>query len=524
MKKLLFNRLFWVGLLILLQALVIVSFTILTLFFLSSTLDLSEGVTITSVIVFLYLLSFFCILYMINSRISDAYIISWIAVIALVPGFGALIYLLAGNKKYTKRQLKKYKPIFKALRRVKVNPRIRKNLEKKEPDAIRIAEYINAESGSAFYDKTQVDYYPTGEKAWECMLSELKKAKHYIFMEYFIIEEGLMWNSILDILIEKVAEGVDVRVMYDDMGCISTLPTNYLYKLRKLGIKCIAFGRFNPFLSIKVNNRDHRKILVIDGHTGFTGGINLADEYINAIERFGHWKDNAIRLKGEGVYGLTMLFLSNWQTNSYFDEEIDYDDYLPSVHISELEEEIADNGFIQPYGDVPFNYKSVSENVYLSLMQRANNYLYIATPYLIIDSKIRDQLILTAKQGVEVILLTPHIPDKPTVFGITRSYYKSLISAGVRVFEYTPGFIHMKMFISDDKFGTVGTVNLDYRSLFLHLECGCFMYDTSCIVDMKKDFLESLEVSEEITMKKYEKISRGKRFWWAILRLFAPLM
>ena len=348
-------------------------------------------------------------------------------------------------------------------------------------------------------------------------VEELKKAKKYIFMEYFIIQEGKMWNTILDILKEKAAQGVDVRVIYDDMGCIMTLPNGYNKKLESYGIKCSVFNPFVPILSSKFNTRDHRKICVIDGNVGFTGGINLADEYINAYEKHGHWKDTSVMLKGEGVFALTAMFLSMWDYCSGWEE--DFDLFRP-----ESMPRLPGSGWVQPYTDTPLDHEKVGQAVYLNMISRARDYIYITTPYLIVDVATNTALCNAAKAGVDVRIITPHIPDKRSVFEVTKAHYPPLLEAGVKIYEYTPGFIHAKNFVVDGRYATVGTVNLDYRSLFLHFEDGVWLCDAPCIADIKADFEKTLEQCEAISLRRARHLNILVQLYRSVLRIFAPLM
>ena len=339
-------------------------------------------------------------------------------------------------------------------------------------------------------------------------------------MEYFIVNEGKMWDTILDIMVEKAASGVEVRMMYDDLGSISTLPGNYKKKLEDLGIKCTIFNPYRARLSVSLQNRDHRKITVIDGHTAFTGGCNLADEYINEYEKHGHWKDSAVMIKGPAVWNLTMLFLQSWNffnpTDSDYSKYKRPDDKMPPIPNAK--------GFVQPYGDSPFNNELISEYVYMNFINTADRYLYITTPYLIVDNEMVTALILAAKSGVDVRIMTPHVPDKWYVHLISQSYYSTLIKYGVRVFEYTPGFIHAKTMVSDDIQCIVGTINMDFRSLYHHFECGVFMYETTAVAQVKNDFLDTQIHCTEITAQDCKNVPLAKRFLRGLLRFFAPLM
>jgi len=318
------------------------------------------------------------------------------------------------------------------------------------------------------------------------------------------------------VLAEKAAAGVDVRVLYDDIGCIFTLPRKYPSVLKKKGIKCCVFNRFLPRLSVRMNNRDHRKILIVDGKTAYTGGINLADEYINEKVRFGHWKDTGILLHGDAVWSLTVMFLNMWNFTAGTNE--DFSIFRPEPVQS------SGKGFVQPYTDSPLDDEPVVETVYLNLINRAKDYVYLTTPYLIIDHATTMALVSAAKSGADVRIITPHIPDKKIIFEVTRAHYLSLLEAGVRIYEYTPGFIHAKNFVVDDQYATVGTVNMDYRSMFLHFENGVVLYNTPTIMDIKIDFLATQALSQEVTLKDCKSISLFRRILRALLRVFAPLM
>ena len=459
------------------------------------------------------IISALAVLWIINKNDNPAYKLAWIIPILIFNITGGLLYLLIGNKKPSKDmrlRLEKVQEI--TSKYLKQNQKVLEEVEKENKTVFGHVNYINCASGFPMYKNTEVKYYSVGEDNYEDLIKELKKAKRYIFMEYFIIEEGKMWNGILEILEQKAKEGLDVRLMYDDMGCISLLPYGYDKVLEKKGIKCIAFNPFKPLLSLVMNNRDHRKITVIDGHTGFTGGINLADEYINEIVRFGHWKDSSIMIRGEAVWNLTMMFLESWQFNC--GQKEDYEKYKPYVN---YDKEFKGDGYVQPYGDSPLDDETVGENVYLNIINKAKEYVYINTPYLIVDNELVTALTLAAKSGVEVIIVTPHIEDKWYVHMVTRAYYAQLIEAGVKIYEYTPGFIHSKTFVSDDEIGVVGTINMDYRSLYLHFECGVLLYKTKSLMEIKNDF-------KLITIEDCHRIKWSNKFITAILRVFAPLM
>ena len=505
--RFLFSRMVIVGLMILVQLLVFIF--LLVKFSHYSALISMLGTIISALVV----------LWIINKSDNPAYKLAWIIPILIFNIAGGVLYLILGNKKPSKNmRLRLEKVRSKTSESLNQDSKILDELREENKTILGQVNYINNASSYPMHKNTEAKYFKIGEENYEALLKELKKAKKYIFMEYFIIEEGKMWNEILSILEEKAKEGLDVRLMYDDMGCLNLLPYGYDKILEKKGIKCIAFNPFKPLLSLAMNNRDHRKITVIDGHTGFTGGINLADEYINEKVRFGHWKDTGIMLKGEAVWNLTIMFLEMWNANRQTDE--DYSIYRPEVH--QLQTTISD-GFVQPYGDSPLDEEVVGENVYLNIINNAKDYVSIFTPYLIIDNEMMTALCLSAKRGVDVKIVTPGIPDKKNVYMLTRSYYPQLLEAGVKIYEYTPGFIHAKVFLCDDEIATVGTINMDYRSLYLHFECGTYLYKCKCIDDIKKDVLDTISKSREYTDEDLKK-GKGNSLWQAVLRVFAPLM
>lgn len=471
-----------------------------------------------------------CCIFVVNDKSDPNYKITWLVGLVVLPLLGAVLYLLFANHKFTKKEMAKYAPVIKEVERgmnSKLIAPYKADIDiDTDPDAYNISKYIRKCSHVDIFKNTVTTYYPWGDDAFEPMLEALRRAKHYIFMEYFIITPGKFWKAILDILIEKARQGVDVRVIYDDLGCITTLHGKYYKYLRSQGIKCYKYAPIRPFLDIRMNNRDHRKILVVDGYIGFTGGINIADEYINEIVRFGKWKDNAIRFIGGGVYGLTTLFLATWVKLASKEDrgEVNYVEYLPDRYNPDIDQLKVRKGFVQPYGSVPFVYETVGANVYLDLLLRAKKYIYISTPYLILNDTLENAICQTAKNGVKVKLLTPHIPDKKMVFQLTRSYYKPLLEAGVEIYEFTPGFVHAKTFLVDGKMGTVGTINLDYRSLFLHSENGCFLYDCDCLKDIEADFDNTFLVSMPYTLEMYKQTKWYVKFLRALLRVFAPLM
>ena len=464
------------------------------------------------------LLSLLITLGIINSKSNPAYKIAWLIPILLFPVFGGLIYLLFGSDRTGRYLRKKLQGIGTEMDNVIGEAHRRSGAEQLPPDAANQSRYISHCAYCPPYQNTTTEYLPLSEVKFERMVEELKKAKHYIFLEYFIIQEGKMWNTILDILRQKAAEGVDVRVIYDDMGCIMILPTGYDRTLEQMGIKCRIFNPFVPILSSRFNTRDHRKICVIDGNVGFTGGINLADEYINAYEKHGHWKDTSILLKGEAVFNLTVMFLSMWDYLDSTTGKTDYSRYYPTVWDENAK------GYVQPFADNPLDDEAVGETVYLNLINKAKRYVYITTPYLILSSEMLTALTSAAKCGVDVRIITPHVPDKWYVHAVSRSHYQPLIEAGVKIYEYTPGFIHAKTFVVDDDYAVVGTINLDYRSLYLHFECAVWMYQTPSVAQVRDDFFKTQQISQEITLEECRSLSFPRRLGRSVLRVFAPLM
>ena len=442
------------------------------------------------------------------------YKIAWIVPILALPIFGGLLYLLFGGIRLNKRTRKRMERLTELQQETMGDGQAALNALPEGEDSIKVqSRYITRASLFPPHQNTQTWYYPTGEALYARMLTELEQAEHSIFLEYFIIHPGVMWDGILEILERKAAQGVDVRVLYDDIGCLFTLPKHYAKTLQEKGIACKVFNPFRPVISL------HRKICVIDGHTAFTGGVNLADEYINEIERFGHWKDGGICLRGAAVWNLSVMFLSTWNVDEL--EVENFEQYRPNVY---LPAPVPTDGLVQPFMDSPLDDEEVSATVFINLISRANRYLYLTTPYLIIDHAMNEALCSAAKAGVDVRIITPHIPDKRRVFELTRAHYEPLVKAGVKVYEYLPGFIHSKTLVCDDKLGMVGTINLDYRSLYLHFECGVWLCGTHSVADIKRDFLDTQAQCDQVTLEEVQGQSWGKRFYRSLLRVFAPLL
>ncbi len=469
---------------------------------------------------FLNLISIVISLVVVVRHTKDAYKLTWIYLILCFPVFGGLLYLVFSIQ----ASMRLMSPLINKIDSIATAANNDSDDCAREaaahcPQKQLQIKYLNDHAGFPVFKNTETEYYPTGEAFFESMLKELKKAERYIFLEYFIISEGKMWNSILDILKEKAQAGVDVRIIYDDFGCLLYLPRKYPAMLAEFGIECRAFNRFRPILTGLQNNRDHRKICSIDGKVAFTGGVNIGDEYINEVEKYGRWKDAAVKLTGEAAWALTTIFLKNWLLTAPEHKSVEDISSLRPI----TDTEVKFDGFVQPYCDSPLDAHHVGEHVYLHLIDQAQKYLYIMTPYLIIDDGLLTALTLAAKSGVDVRIITPHKWDKRMVHLASRSYYRELIDGGVRIYEYTPGFIHSKVFVSDDIVASVGTTNLDFRSLYLHFECGAMMYRSEAVMHAKEDFLSTLPICKEILP---EECKNGilTRMINSVLRLFAPLL
>lgn len=466
------------------------------------------------------LISLFVVIYLVNCDSEPDFKMAWMVPIVIFPVFGGLLYLYVHTQWTTKLIYRRQEALIREMQPLLTqDEQVAAHLKEENPQIAHLAEYSVRTSNFPVYENTGAKYFPLGEDKFEELKIRLEEAREFIFLEYFIVEEGIFWNTVLDILKRKVKEGVEVRMLYDGMCSIMLLPYNYPKQLQEYGIQCKMFAPIHPVLSTHYNNRDHRKILVIDGKYAFTGGINLADEYINQKMRFGHWKDTGVMIQGDAVRTMTLLFLQMWNTESDISE--DFSRYIRKEPFRVPE---ADDGFVMPYGDSPIDKEPMGETVYVDILNRAVDYVHIMTPYLILDYHMIQTLCYTAKRGVEVIILMPGIPDKPYAFLLAKTYYKELIEAGVRIYEYTPGFVHAKVFVSDDQVCTVGTINLDYRSLYLHYECGCFFYKNQIIPDVERDFQQTLAKCRRIESDEW---SRQK--WWfrvagRFLRLFAPLM
>ncbi len=467
----------------------------------------------------LHFLSLLAVLYIVSKGGTGSFKTLWVLLILSFPIFGGLLYL------FIKLQTRPNK-IQSNLRAVSAQTAplyglpgdTCENAKQRTGSYFPQVRYLQDTCHFPVLNGTKTKYFCPGEDFLAALLEDLKQAEHYIFLEYFLIQHGTMWEQILDVLQHKAAAGVKVRILYDDLGCFLLLPADYPKQLAAMGIECKVFNPFHPLLTAEQNNRNHRKITVIDGKIAFTGGINMADEYINACEKHGHWKDSAVRLEGKGAWSFTLMFLEMWHSSGK--ETEDLSSYYPWRNTPCP---VSDDGFVIPYCDSPMDKENVSEQVYLQILNQAQDYVYISTPYLIIDDSMVAALCLAAKRGVDIRILTPRKWDKWAIHMTTRSYYRELIQGGVKVYEYSPGFVHAKSFVCDDKIATVGTANLDYRSLYHHFECGTWMYGSSAVDAMKQDYLQTLVNCKPITSESCYKNPLTVLFQ-EVLRLFAPLL
>ena len=462
----------------------------------------------------------------INREANPEYKLPWLFIALIVPLFGAALYIIFYSRKLSGRETKLLETIHFSVSKASMG--VRSDEQERCVDALgevsthalgKARAILSVDPSAELYRGTESKYYPLGELMFQDMLSDIESAEKYIFLEYFIIEEGVMWESIYERLKEKAKSGVDVRVLYDDIGCMKTLPARFPSRLLDDGIKCHRFAKVTPRVSAIHNNRDHRKILAIDGRVAYTGGVNIADEYINEVEKFGHWKDGGIRVVGDAAIGFVKLFLSAWDFTT--GSVSNYSDYFESWS----DEFSSDGGFYIPFGTgpMPIYSRSVGKDVFINLINQAQSYVYITTPYLIIDYALTDALKCAALRGVDVRIITPAIPDKKGIKVMTKSSYPHLMESGVRIFEYLPGFIHEKLMVVDDLYAVVGTINLDYRSLVHHFEDGLWMYNTPTVKDIKEEFLKTVSVSDEIDESE-AKLTFFEKLVKIMIRLFAPLL
>ncbi len=503
--KILTSRLFWVAILI------VIEFFLMVYLVFWAAYD--QGYY-----TYFYLLSIAVTMFVLTRKENAAYKVVWIALSSVFPILGGVLYLIFGNKKighHAEKRLKEYINGHLALEKDEKEMEEAQNLLTSDDDK-RLASYIYNKTGLPAYNDTEATYFPTGEEFFPDVFSELKKARKYIFMEYFIIGLGEVWDRTLEILKEKVKEGVDVRIVYDDLGSINAVPIHYDRTLARLyGIKARAFNPVKMHMNPRLNFRDHRKILSIDGEVCYTGGLNFADEYANRTIRFGYWKDNAIKIKGSACFSLTRLFLETWYTLTKELEDLEL--YRPR-------KKAQSDGIVQIFGTSPFFTDPMGENAYIQIINSAKRYVWITTPYLIPDDKLIDALRMAAGSGIDVRIITPNYPDKPQVHEVTRSNYEYLIDSGVKIYEFTPGFVHSKMFLSDDERAIVGTTNLDYRSFYLHFELSVAFFNSSIISDVKKDFEKIFDLSKQIEKGESARINPVRKLFRYFYKLFSPAL
>ena len=456
--------------------------------------------------------------YIYGKDMNAGFKLPWIIAILAFPVLGLCLYFLFGRPGATKHMRQHFEKIDADLEGTLVqDENVLKNLEATDFAVANQARYLWKCAGYPAWQNTDVEFHKTAEEGLEAQKRELRKAKKFIFMEYHAIEESSAFLELKEILVQKAKEGVEVRVFYDDVGSFVFINKDFIKRMEAVGIQCRVFNPMHPFLNIFMNNRDHRKITVIDGKVGFTGGYNLAEEYFNRTHPYGYWKDTGIMLTGDAVRNLTVMFLEMW--NAVRKTDMDYDKYLPKVEYTAKEQ-----GFVQPYADSPLDHETTGENVYMNLIKNAKHEIFFTTPYLIITDEMSRELRMAARRGVDVRIVTPGIPDKKMVYQMTRSYYSELARNGVRIYEYTPGFIHAKQCVCDGESATVGTINMDYRSLYLHFENGVLMYHYDAVEEIRKDFEDIFAASTEVTEKYNGRKSVPARMGRGVLRLFSPLV
>lgn len=462
------------------------------------------------------ILGIITVIIIMNRRSNPDHKIAWIVFILLFPIFGITVFLLWGGGRVTPVIRKRMRICeAKYLRYLKDDEAIRDRLKYYDLIHSRQADYLTGESGYPLYDKTSVEYLSPGEKFLPRLLQELESAEKYIFIEFFILAEGVMWDRIHEILSRKIKEGVEVKIIFDDFGSIKRQNKGFISKLKAEGISVSVFNPIHPIMNIFMNNRNHRKIIVIDGKTAVTGGINIGDEYINEEERFGYWMDCAVIIKGNAVKSFLAMFCCMWEFTTR--KRMSIKQYFADAPAE-------DDGFIIPYCDDPLNDNNPAEGLYMQILNTAQRYVYIVTPYLIIDNNMKSALKMAAKSGIDIKIITPHIPDKWYVHPVTQYNYLELLEAGIEIYEYTPGFVHSKLFISDDRIATVGTVNMDYRSFVFHFECGAWICDNSTVLDIRDHFNEILQDCQQIKIDQWKKRPVFSRIKQAILHIFAPFM
>ena len=462
-------------------------------------------------------LTMIAVLVVLNSELDPTAKLTWMVVMVFMPVFGAIFYWYTRwdvghrllREVMSERQLG-------SRRLIDQEPKVLKTLEARDPGAAGMARYVRRSGCFPVFDGTAVTYFPLGEEMFEGLVRELEKAEKFIFMEYFIVDEGYMWDSILDILKRKAADGVDVRIMYDGTCEFVLLPRHYPRELEKFGIQCQVFAPLEPFVSTHYNYRDHRKITVIDGRVAFTGGVNLADEYMNRCEKYGHWKDTALMLRGPAAASFTVMFLQLWSADNRTPE------YHRFLDIPVEKEDCP--GFVMPYSDSPLDNDRVGEQVYIDLLNRAEKYVHIMSPYLILDGQMESALCYAARRGVDVRIILPGIPDKQVAYCLAKTHFAALNAAGVKLYTYTPGFVHAKSFVADDQEAVVGTINLDYRSLYHHFECAVYLHGCAAVADIERDFLNTQAQCRRVTRETIKAEKWPVKLTGFVLKTIAPLL
>lgn len=505
-KRFFKSRMYFVITLFLLEIL----FLVITSMFLSS-FGFNKFITAGSRFIFL-LIDLYFIVFILNSDKHPRYKLAWILLVAIFQFLGVLMYLIFADKKVPYELTNEY---LKKQNLLKQDETVKEKI--KDKDILK--QYVStADSGYPFYLNSKIDYFASGEDYFENLLNDIEKAKNFIFLEYFIVKNGEMLEALIDALSKKIKEGVKVYLMYDDGGSLEAVPEGLSEKLGSYGINVCVFSpvKISLLLLSLTNHRDHRKIVIIDNKVAYSGGINIGDEYINKVVRFGHWRDSGIRVCGECVKNFTVSFIQFY--NYYAKEKLNAEDFL-------LQHEFKPkNNIVLPFVDSPTDSMNTCKNIHLNMINGAKKYIYMSTPYLIIDEEIENALINASKSNVDVRILVPYIPDKKIVFMVTRSHYQKLVSNGVRIYEYTPGFIHTKDFVCDDNIGLVGTVNMDYRSYYLHYECGFLVSNDKEILKIKESFLKTIEFSHEVTMKEIKETKAIVHMARAVMNMFAPLL
>ena len=506
--KLLLSRMFIIAFMVFLQ----LGWVVLILYDASRKSDIVQAL--------IHILALVIVMLVLQRWNNPSIKLGWVFLILAVPLVGVPVYLIFGRKGLTKKTRLRMNEASKDMERTVVqNPKVWEHLSALDERALVQSNYLLKKANAPVYEHTHTTYFTCGEEMFPRMLEDIRQAKRYIFLEYFILDQGQMYDQLVDALAERVRAGVEVRLIYDDFGCMGKMPAHFYRELQQKGIKCAAFNTVRPIMAIIMNHRDHRKLLSIDGTISYTGGINIADEYVNRIDRFGYWKDTGVRMEGDASISVTRHCLEMWDYIVNTQENLS--DFLPEP----MPDPIESQGFVQPYVDTPLDAENVGENVYLNLINRATRYVYFFTPYLVLDQELMIAFENAAKSGVDVRLVLPGIPDKKLVYCLSRSHYKKLVEAGVKIYEYTPGFLHAKCAVCDDEYATVGSINLDYRSLYLHFECGVFMVHTPVVKSLYDDFdrvfRESKQITPEMCQRKHPFVVE---LFYTFLRLIAPLL